>query len=29
MRHGSKTIKLPRNQDHRDALISNLIVSLI
>jgi len=29
MRHGRKTIKLQRNQDHRDALISNLIVSLI
>ncbi len=29
MKHGRKTIKLQRNQDHRDALISNLIVSLI
>jgi len=29
MRHGRKTIKLQRNQDHRDALIANLIVSLI
>ncbi len=29
MRHGRKTIKLQRKQDHRDALISNLIVSLI
>ena len=29
MRHGRKTIKLQRRQDHRDALLSNLVVSLI
>jgi large subunit ribosomal protein L17 len=29
MRHGRKTIKLQRNQDHRNALIANLIISLI
>lgn len=29
MRHGRKTIKLQRRQDHRDALLSNLVCSLI
>ena len=29
MRHGRKTIKLQRRQDHRDALLSNLVVSLV
>ena len=29
MRHGRKTIKLQRRQDHRDALLANLVVSLI
>jgi len=29
MRHGRKTIKLQRRQDHRDSLLSNLVCSLI
>ena len=29
MRHGRKTVKLQRRQDHRDSLLSNLVVSLI
>lgn len=29
MRHGRKTVKLQRRQDHRDALLSNLVVSLV
>ncbi len=29
MRHGRKTIKLQRRQDHRDALLANLVVSLV
>jgi large subunit ribosomal protein L17 len=29
MRHGRKTIKLQRRQDHRDSLLSNLVVSLV
>jgi large subunit ribosomal protein L17 len=29
MRHGRKTIKLQRRQDHRNALLANLVVSLI
>ena len=29
MRHGRKTIKLQRRKDHRDALLSNLVVSLV
>ena len=29
MRHGRKTIKLQRRKDHRDALLSNLVCSLI
>ncbi len=29
MRHGRKTIKLQRRQDHRNALLSNLVCSLI
>ena len=29
MRHGRKTVKLQRRQDHRDALLSNLVCSLI
>ncbi len=29
MRHGRKTVKLQRRGDHRDALLSNLVVSLI
>ncbi len=29
MRHGRKTVKLQRRQDHRDALLANLVVSLV
>lgn len=29
MKHGRKTIKLQRKQDHRDALLMNLVISLI
>jgi large subunit ribosomal protein L17 len=29
MRHGRKTIKLQRRQDHRNSLLSNLVCSLI
>ena len=29
MRHGRKTVKLQRRQDHRDSLLSNLVCSLI
>jgi large subunit ribosomal protein L17 len=29
MRHGRKTVKLQRRADHRDALLANLVVSLI
>ena len=29
MRHGRKTVKLQRRKDHRDALLANLVVSLI
>src|SRR5436190_2589949 len=29
MRHGRKTIKLQRRQDHRNALLANLVVSLV
>src|SRR6187431_2729120 len=29
MRHGRKTIKLQRRADHRNALLSNLVCSLI
>ena len=29
MRHGRKTIKLQRRQDHRNSLLANLVCSLI
>jgi large subunit ribosomal protein L17 len=29
MRHGRKTVKLQRRQDHRNALLANLVVSLV